>query len=89
MLSNLPLRLSVCLSVHLLICLSPLLQMLPSVSILFADLVSFTPMCKRLKPMEVVCLLNSLFVAFDELCDKHHVYKVRYQKFIPGSCDTK
>ena len=26
--------------------------------------------------MEVVCLLNALFVAFDNLCEDHHVYKV-------------
>ena len=48
-----------------------------SVSILFSDVVSFTPMCSRLRPMEVVCVLNTMCVAFDQLCDKHDVYKVR------------
>ena len=33
-------------------------------------------MCSRLRPMEVVCVLNAMYVAFDQLCDKHHVYKV-------------
>ena len=47
-----------------------------SVSILFSDVVSFTPMCSRLRPMEVVCVLNAMCVAFDQLCDKHDVYKV-------------
>lgn len=48
-----------------------------SVSILFSDIVSFTPMCSRLHPMEVVCVLNALYVAYDELCEEHSVYKVR------------
>ena len=51
-------------------------QELPSVSVLFADIVGFTPICKKLRPMEVVRMLNQLFVAFDKLCEKHHVYKV-------------
>lgn len=49
----------------------------PCVSILFADIVSFTPMCMRLRPMEVVCVLNAMYVAFDELCQKNHIYKVQ------------
>ncbi len=53
-----------------------LLQQWPLVSILFADLVGFTPMCMRLTPMEVVCLLNAIYIIFDELCEKHYVYKV-------------
>lgn len=51
----------------------------PSVSILFSDIVSFTPMCSRLHPMEVVCVLNAMYVAYDKLCEKNHVYKVRVQ----------
>ena len=47
-----------------------------NVSVLFSDIVSFTPMCSRLRPMEVVCVLNAMCVAFDQLCDKHGVYKV-------------
>lgn len=47
-----------------------------NVSVLFSDVVSFTPMCSRLRPMEVVCVLNAMCVSFDELCDKHGVYKV-------------
>ena len=53
-----------------------------SVSILFSDIVSFTPMCSRLHPMEVVCVLNALYVAYDELCEEHSVYKVsRYHEY--------
>ena len=32
----------------------------------------------RLRPMEVVCVLNAMYVAFDELCQKNHIYKVRF-----------
>ncbi len=48
-----------------------------SVSVLFSDIVSFTPMCSRLHPMEVVCVLNAMYVAYDHLCEVHHVYKVK------------
>lgn len=51
-------------------------QEFESVSILFSDIVSFTPMCSRLAPMEVVCVLNSVCTAYDRLCEKHNVYKV-------------
>ena len=47
------------------------------VSLLFTDVVSFTPMCSRLRPMEVVAVLNAMYVAFDKLCERHHVYKVQ------------
>ena len=33
-------------------------------------------MCARLRPMEVVSVLNAMYVAFDHLCEVHHVYKV-------------
>lgn len=51
-------------------------QEFDSVSILFSDIVSFTPMCSRLAPMQVVCVLNSMCIAYDRLCEKHNVYKV-------------
>ena len=47
-----------------------------SVSILFSDIVSFTPMCSRLSAMNVVCVLNAVCTAYDKLCVKHRVYKV-------------
>ena len=51
-------------------------QEFESVSILFSDIVSFTPMCSRLSAMDVVCVLNSVCTAYDRLCVKHRVYKV-------------
>ena len=53
-------------------------QEFDSVSILFSDIVSFTPMCSRLQPMEVVCVLNKMCTAYDKLCEIHKVYKVLY-----------
>ncbi|KAL6761680.1 guanylate cyclase [Haematococcus lacustris] len=48
----------------------------PEVTIMFADLVSFTSMCSVLGAPVVMSFLNTLFCAFDDLCDKHGVYKV-------------
>ncbi|MBI4861014.1 MAG: response regulator [Candidatus Riflebacteria bacterium] len=50
---------------------------LEDVSVLFADLVRFTPMAARLAAHEVVELLNTLFTAFDRLVDAHGVEKIK------------
>ncbi|KAG2490262.1 hypothetical protein HYH03_011217 [Edaphochlamys debaryana] len=46
------------------------------VTILFADIQGFTPMCKQLPACVVMKFLNDLFVRFDSLLDVHGVYKV-------------
>jgi len=46
-------------------------------SILFADMVGFTPLSARLEPVEVVELLNEAFSFFDSLLDKYNVEKIR------------
>lgn len=46
-------------------------------SILFADMVGFTPLSARLKPAEMVELLNEAFSFFDSLLDKYNVEKIR------------
>lgn len=46
-------------------------------SILFADMVGFTPLSARLAPVEVVELLNEAFSYFDSLLDKYNVEKIR------------
>ncbi|CAN8004282.1 unnamed protein product, partial [Ixodes pacificus] len=51
-------------------------QYFDSVTILFSDVVSFTEICSRITPMEVVSMLNSMYSLFDELTEKHGVYKV-------------
>jgi adenylate cyclase len=46
-------------------------------SILFADVVDFTPLSSRLDAREVVGLLDRLFSSFDELVDRHGVEKIK------------
>ena len=46
-------------------------------SILFADVVDFTPLSSRLSPRELVGLLDRLFTAFDELADRYGVEKIK------------
>ncbi|KAG2485333.1 hypothetical protein HYH03_015915 [Edaphochlamys debaryana] len=48
----------------------------PQVTVLFADIQGFTPMCKQLPPTVVMKFLNDLFVGFDSLLDVYGVYKV-------------
>jgi guanylate cyclase len=46
-------------------------------SILFADMVGFTPLSARLGPVEMVELLNEAFSHFDSLVDKYDLEKIR------------
>jgi len=46
-------------------------------SILFADVVDFTPLSSRLGPRELVGLLDRLFSAFDDLADRYGVEKIK------------
>ena len=46
-------------------------------SILFADLVGFTPLTAELAPVEMVNLLNEIFSAFDTLVEKDDLEKIR------------
>ena len=46
-------------------------------SILFADVVDFTPLSSRLDAREVVGLLDRLFTTFDELVDRYDVEKIK------------
>nr|XP_045606017.1 soluble guanylate cyclase 88E-like [Procambarus clarkii] len=47
-----------------------------SVTILFSDVVTFTEICSRITPMEVVSMLNAMYSIFDRLTEEHKVYKV-------------
>lgn len=47
------------------------------VSIVFADLVGFTHLARRLSPNHLVETLNQLFSEFDELAARHHVEKIK------------
>ncbi|PNH02766.1 Guanylate cyclase soluble subunit beta-2 [Tetrabaena socialis] len=46
------------------------------VTVLFADIQGFTPMCGQLPAAVVMRFLNDLFVRFDAQLDSHEVYKV-------------
>lgn len=52
-------------------------QMFDSVSILFSDVVTFTEICSRITPMEVVSMLNGMYSIFDTLTERNNVYKVK------------
>jgi adenylate cyclase len=46
-------------------------------SILFADVVDFTPMAANMTPLELVDLLNEVFQCFDNLVDKYDLEKIK------------
>jgi len=48
-----------------------------SASILFADVVDFTPLAQRLPPAEMVGMLDQLFSHFDELVERHGLEKIK------------
>jgi adenylate cyclase len=49
----------------------------PAVSILFADVVGFTPIAAKMTPMELVGLLNEVFLCFDGLVEKYDLEKIK------------
>jgi len=49
----------------------------PSVSVLFGDIVGFTPLAARLTARDVIDLLSGLFVAFDRLASEHGLVKIK------------
>ena len=48
-----------------------------AVSVLFADVVGFTPLSARLAPKEMVELLNEVFSYFDSLTERYRLEKIR------------
>jgi len=46
-------------------------------SILFADIVEFTPMAATMLPLTLVDLLNDVFECFDDLVDKYELEKIK------------
>ncbi len=48
-----------------------------SASVLFADIVDFTPLAQRLSPAEVVDTLDRLFSLFDSLVERHGLEKIK------------
>jgi guanylate cyclase len=50
---------------------------LPCVTVLFADIVGFTPLSERLSASDVVALLDRVFARWDELAAAHGVEKIK------------
>lgn len=48
-----------------------------SISVMFADIVGFTPIASEMRPVDVVENLNVVFTRFDELAEKYRVEKIR------------
>ena len=46
------------------------------VTIFFSDIVGFTTMAGEMTPIEVMRMLNELYLGFDKLVENHGVYKV-------------
>ncbi len=49
----------------------------PEATVLFADLVNFTPYAAKHSPTEVLELLNTIFSTFDQLAESHGLEKVK------------
>jgi class 3 adenylate cyclase len=52
-------------------------ERLPDVSVLFADLVGFTPLSSKLPPDSLISVLDELFSRFDELAGRHGLEKIK------------
>ena len=48
-----------------------------NVSVMFADIVGFTPLASKLSAREVVDLLNGIFSEFDDICRKKGIEKIK------------
>ncbi len=55
----------------------PIAERHPEATVLFADLVGFTPLTARLGPEQIVELLNTVFTTFDRLAARLRVEKVK------------
>lgn len=56
---------------------APIANGFDAVTVLFADIVGFTPLASRADPDDVVNMLNSIFSDFDDLAAKHGIEKIK------------
>lgn len=48
-----------------------------NVTVLFADIVDFTPLASQLRPADLVALLNNIFSTFDRLAEQYGLEKIK------------
>ncbi|NES19131.1 MAG: response regulator [Symploca sp. SIO3E6] len=56
---------------------SPIAEQFDEATVMFADIVGFTPLADGMSPHELVNLLNQIFSTFDELTQKHSLEKIK------------
>jgi class 3 adenylate cyclase len=56
---------------------NPIADDCAAVSVVFADIVGFTPMSASMEPSAVLALLNEVFTRFDQLADAHGLEKIK------------
>jgi class 3 adenylate cyclase len=56
---------------------SPIADGFADVSVLFADIVGFTPLSQRIEPKRLVALLDEIFSTFDALTETHGLEKIK------------
>jgi adenylate cyclase len=49
----------------------------PDATVLFADIVGFTSMSRRIEPEKLIVVLNDLFSSFDKLAEQHCLEKIK------------
>jgi adenylate cyclase len=49
----------------------------PAATVMFADLVNFTRVAARMSPEQVFGMLNSIFSAFDDMCERFGLEKIK------------
>jgi signal transduction histidine kinase/class 3 adenylate cyclase/CheY-like chemotaxis protein len=56
---------------------NPIVDELPNVSVLFADIVRFTELTRKISSVQLVTILNAIFSAFDNLTTTYRLEKIK------------